>query len=931
MKLKKINENEWEIPKEGKMNVPVKIFASEKLLEKIKEDASLQQAMNVAMLPGIVEKSIVLPDAHQGYGFSIGGVAAFDLDKGIISPGGVGYDINCLTGDTKILTEFGTNKEIKDFKEELTEIEAGKLKLKQITRKLPSLNFYSKNIENKEIQLFMSKENEVYEIKTETGFKIKATTDHPFLTKDGMKEMGLLNKEEIAVFPFEGIKEETKIDEKLAIISKIFGYILGDGCVSITNKLCRASAYGKKEDLIKMKEDLKRIGINSSLNYRERKCKVNNYYGTNEFIGKCSELNIYSKFAIMLQELGMPVGIKSKQEYSVPEWIKKSPKYIKRLFLAGFFGAEMSSPKTHSKTGFYSPILGQNKANEAKQSMRNLLLEISEMLSEFGIKVNKISEVNYPKVSTIRLIVSADEDNLLKLWRTIGFEYNEKRQKLANIASLYALKKKRLTEERIEVSRKIKEYKDKGFKIKELVKLFVSENINERFVKRHFYENAGHRITLDFASFNEFKGKCLKDLEDYGCLFDKIEEIKKMGREEVYDFTVADNHNFIANSFIVSNCGVRILATNLNIKEMKDKKKEVLHQISRDVPKGVGRCSVVKLSKEEIKEVLETGARWAVKRGYGSKDDLERTEDYGCLDDCKAEDVSARAIARGLPQLGSLGSGNNFLEIQEVDEIYDTRIAAAFGIKEKGQICIGIHCGSRGLGHQVASDYIQLMEEEYGFESLPDRELINAPIKSELGKKYLSAMRCAANFAYCNRQMIQEWTEKAVKRFFPKAEFNLVYDVCHNIAKIEEHIVDGKKMMLCVHRKGATRSFGPGRSDLPKVYQKTGQPVLLPGSMGTASYILVGTKESEELSFSSTAHGAGRVSSRSSAIRNLRGEDVKKELEDKGVDVEAGSWKGLVEEAPSVYKDIDEVARVSDTVGLARKVCRLKPVAVMKG
>ena len=379
------------------------------------------------------------------------------------------------------------------------------------------------------------------------------------------------------------------------------------------------------------------------------------------------------------------------------------------------------------------------------------------------------------------------------------------------------------------------------------------------------------------------------------------------------------------------NCGVRILATNLTKKEIRSKKKDMLHQIARDVPKGVGKGGVVRIDRKEIKEILETGAKWAVKKGYGKKEDLEKTEDYGCIAGAKAEDVSDRATARGLPQLGSLGSGNHFLEIQEVDEIYDPAIAQKFGIKEKGQILIGIHCGSRGLGHQVASDYIKAMEEEYGFENLPDRELINAPISSELGKKYFSAMACAANFAFCNRQIIMNQVEKSVKRFFPNVKIELIYDVCHNIIKFETHDFDGEKMKLCIHRKGSTRSFGPGRSELPKIYQKTGQPVLLPGSMGTASYILVGTNESEKLSFASTAHGAGRISSRSAAIRNLKEEDIKKELAEKGIDVEAGSWKGLVEEAPSVYKDIDEVAKVSDKLGLAKLVVRLKPLAVMKG
>ena len=412
-----------------------------------------------------------------------------------------------------------------------------------------------------------------------------------------------------------------------------------------------------------------------------------------------------------------------------------------------------------------------------------------------------------------------------------------------------------------------------------------------------------------------------------------------MDGHQGYGFSIGGVAAFDLDKGIISpggvgydiNCGVRFLATNLTKKDILTKKKDILHQISRDVPKGIGKGSVVKLNKNEIKEILETGAKWAVKNGYGTKGDLEKTEDYGCISGADASDVSERAIARGLPQLGSLGSGNHFLEIQEVDEIYDKEIAKKFGIKEKGQITIGIHCGSRGLGHQVASDYIKLMENEYGWENLPDRELINAPINSELGKKYLSAMACAANFAFCNRQMIMEWVKKSVKRFFPQAKLELIYDVCHNIAKIEEHIVGGKKMKLCVHRKGATRSFGPERKKLPKTYQKTGQPVLLPGSMGTASYILVGTKEAEELSFSSTAHGAGRVCSRSAALRNLRVKDIKKELEEKGIDVEAGSWKGLVEEAPSVYKDIDEVAKVSDEVGLAKKVARLKPLAVMKG
>jgi tRNA-splicing ligase RtcB len=379
------------------------------------------------------------------------------------------------------------------------------------------------------------------------------------------------------------------------------------------------------------------------------------------------------------------------------------------------------------------------------------------------------------------------------------------------------------------------------------------------------------------------------------------------------------------------NCGVRLLASNLTKKDILSKKKELLHQISRDVPKGVGRGGAVNLSREEIKGVLERGCSWAVEKGYGFKEDLGKIESQGCIEGGRSEDVSARAIKRGLGQLGSLGAGNHFLEIQEVAEIYDEETAKKFGINEVGQVMMMIHCGSRGLGHQVASDYIKLMEDEYGFEDLPDRELINAPVNSDLGKKYFSAMACAANFGFSNRHLIMHFVRDSFKRIFPKAELKLVYDVAHNVAKIEDHVVDGKKMTLCVHRKGATRSFGPGRKELPDCYKKTGQPILLPGSMGTASYVLVGTKKAEEISFGSTAHGAGRVMSRHAAIKSFKGEDIKKELEAKGIDIEAGSWKGLAEEGPQVYKDIDEVVKVSHEVGIGNLVAKLKPLGVVKG
>lgn len=931
VEIKKISDVEWEIPKTGKMKVPGRVFASEKLMKNIKQDKTLEQIQNVAMLPGILKASIAMPDAHQGYGFSIGGVAAFPLDKGVVSPGGVGFDINCLTGDSKILTEFGTYKEIKEFESVFTEIESMGLKMKQIEEKLHSLNLQSKKMEDKEILMLLKKEKQnIFEIETESGFKIKATADHPFLTKSGMKELKSLKKEDLAIFPFEGIKESETINTKRAIIAKIFGYFLGDGTVYFTKERGYAVAYGKKGDLEEIKRDLEVIGFKSGIYYRERDHKVFNQYNIIKFKAGNYELHVRTGFADLLRDLGMPIGNKTKQEFSIPNWIKESPKYIKRLFLAGFFGAELSTPKTHTKTGFYSPVLGQNKIKKLKNNMKKFMLEISELLLEFGVRINKISEISYPKVSTIRLLISAEEENLLKFWSRIGFEYNTERKSIANIAILYMLKKKRMTEKRKNIANKIKEYREKGFSLKELQEVFDSEITNKRFIERHYYEKAGQRLPLDFISFNYFKEKCLMDLENYGCLFDKIKSIKEIGKEDVYDFTIKDNHNFIANNFIVSNCGVRILATNIKVSEFMKKRKEILHDFTRAIPSGVGRGRKERLSFEELDEVLEKGAEWTVEKGKATKEDLERCEENGKMGNANPKDVSHRAKQRGLPQLGTLGAGNHFLEVQKVDEIFDEKIAKIFGLS-KDCIVIAIHCGSRGLGHQVASDYIKAMEDEYGFKSLPDRELINAPIKSELGKRYLSAMNCAVNFAFCNRQLIMHDVRQVLKRYFPKNKNQLVYDVCHNIAKIEEHEVDGKKMKLCIHRKGATRSFGPGRKEIPKIYRDVGQPVILPGSMGTASYILVGTKKAEEISFGSTAHGAGRVMSRHEALNKFRGEQIKKELQEKDIEIEAGGWKSIAEEAPGVYKDIDEVVRVSHKAGIGNLVAKVKPLAVMKG
>ncbi len=378
------------------------------------------------------------------------------------------------------------------------------------------------------------------------------------------------------------------------------------------------------------------------------------------------------------------------------------------------------------------------------------------------------------------------------------------------------------------------------------------------------------------------------------------------------------------------NCSVRLLKTNLTKKDILKNQKKIAEALYRKIPSGVGRGSRFNLTKKELNKLLEGGAKYIVEKGYGIKEDYLHTEEEGCMKNANASKVSERAMRRGIGQLGTLGAGNHFLEVQYVDEIFDDKIAEVFGLK-KNQVTIMIHCGSRGLGHQVASDYIKKMEEGYGFENIPDRELINAPIKSELGRDYLSAMSAAANFAFANKQLITHWIRKEMKFLFPKIKIDVIYDICHNIAKFEEHIINGKKKEVLIMRKGATRSFGPNKKEVPEIYKKIGQPVIIPGSMGTASYLLVGTKKSEELTFGSTVHGAGRVMSRHEAMKQKKGEEVKLNLSARGIEVKSGNWKGLAEESPEVYKDIDEVVKVVDELGISKKIIRLKPLIVVKG
>jgi len=383
------------------------------------------------------------------------------------------------------------------------------------------------------------------------------------------------------------------------------------------------------------------------------------------------------------------------------------------------------------------------------------------------------------------------------------------------------------------------------------------------------------------------------------------------------------------------NCGVRLIKTNLTLEEIKPKINDIVNVLFSNVPAGVGSTGKIRVTPDEEEKLLVKGARWAVERGYGRKEDLEYTEEKGELKGADPSKVSKRAYERGKRQSGTLGSGNHFLEVQVIDEIYDEKAAAVFGLS-KGQATVMIHSGSRGFGYQVCDEYSKSMLrclEKYGI-SVPDRQLACAPVTSPEGKAYIGAMACAANYAWSNRQCLMHLTRLVFEKVFGRSEkdlgMDLVYDVAHNIGKFEKHKINEKEKTLFIHRKGATRAFGAGHPEIPDDYREVGQPVIIPGDMGRNSYLLVGTAKAEE-TFFSTCHGAGRLMSRKAAIAACRGRSLTRELADKGIMVKSAGSSTLAEEAPEAYKDVNDVVDVVHNAGISKKVCRMKPLGVVKG
>jgi len=385
------------------------------------------------------------------------------------------------------------------------------------------------------------------------------------------------------------------------------------------------------------------------------------------------------------------------------------------------------------------------------------------------------------------------------------------------------------------------------------------------------------------------------------------------------------------------NCGVRLVRTNLTEAEVRPRIEQLVIDLFTNIPSGLGSEGKIKASRKELDEVMTQGSRWAVEKGYGLPEDIVTTEESGCMKGARADKVSDKAKKRGLPQLGTLGSGNHFLEVAVVDEIYDRDAAKVMGIDDPGQVLVLIHTGSRGFGHQICSDYVELLGQavkKYGI-NLPDRQLACAPVESPEGRDYLAAMACAANYAWTNRQFILHWTRESFARVFGKSQAELgmrqIYDVCHNIAKIEKYDIDGKPERLCVHRKGATRAFPAGHPDIPDAYKAIGQPVLIPGDMGRYSFVALGTEAAMAETFGSTCHGAGRLMSRGAAKRSLKGADVARSLAARGITVKAENMASLAEEAPQAYKDVSEVVDITHQAGISRKVVKTRPIGVIKG
>jgi tRNA-splicing ligase RtcB len=956
----------WEIERSGGMRVPARVFASEALLEEIGEDMTLDQVQDAAHLPGVAAYTACLPDGHQGYGFPIGGVAGIDAEAGCISPGAVGYDINCLPAETDVRLSFGRLRPIADLRDEVGDERATVAAAEEGEVDSP-------------VRLLTESDSEVvYKVTTETGDTVRATADHPFRTPAGMVELSDLEQgDTVSISPFRGIEHEdpedfvvvdeddlddanpqlvrflkrndllplNSTDEAFNRLLKLAGFHTGDGSFAAE----QTWFYADPEDLEQIREDIAALGFTPSRIYeREREHEID---------GSTFERTEYSVkvgargFKRLLVELGVPTGRNVESAFTTPDCLGRLTDWQRALYLSAYFGAEMSAPVPQHGKNIQCPTFSQTRTRASADAGEQFVREIADYLAQIGIETNTVERFDADSGEDrerLRLGVKNDSENLVRFFERVGYRYNESKQREGVTALQYFKTKERAIEERAGIASEVARLADGGTPVSELEKRY---DANGRFVERSAWggREGRPRPPADVPEYDEFR----EHLTVHGDLTVEtvVESIEPSGEERVYDIGVEhEAHNFVADGFVVSNCGVRMLTTPLDYADVHGREEELVEALAEGVPAGLGGGGVVETDVETIDEILERGVEWAVDEGYAAEADLAHCEDEGRRTDADPGAVSREAKERGAAQVGSLGSGNHFLEVQRVTDVYRPEVADAFGLRED-QVVVLIHCGSRGLGHQVCTNYLRKIEQRHPdlLAQLPEKELAAAPAGSDLADAYYGAMCAATNFAWTNRQLIAHRVRETLSRLFAldPTRVPLLYDVAHNVAKLEEHEVPvdaegvacaeadavGREVRpLYVHRKGATRAFPAGRPELPGAYADVGQPVLVPGSMGAGSYVLRGGARSLELTFGSTAHGAGRLMSRTRAKQEFWGEDVRDDLRDtQRIYVAAESGATIAEEAPGVYKDVDEVVRVSDALGIGDRVARTFPVCNVKG
>ena len=964
--LTRVEPYVWEIARTGEMRVPARVFASEALLEQIGDDRTLSQVQDAAHLPGVAAYTACLPDGHQGYGFPIGGVAGIDAEDGCISPGAIGYDINCLPADTDVRLEFGRRVPIAELTtrvgEERATVAAGEDGEHQSTVRLAT----------------ESTPTDVYEVTTADGRTVRATADHPFRTPDGMVELGeIAAGDRVLVSPFRGIEHESpeefvvvdeddlddadpqlvsfleendllplrSTDDALARLLKLAGYHTGDGSFSGE----QTWFYGKPDDLEAIREDIAALGFTPSRVYeRERDHEVD---GT-EFARTEYSVRVGARgFKRLLAEMGVPTEKKVESEFVTPDYLDRLADWQRALYLSAFFGAEMSEPSPQHTKNRYCPKVSQTRKRSVADAGEQFLREIGAYLESIGVETSSIERFDAASGADrerLRIGIKNDSQNLIRFFERVGYRYGAEKQRSAVAALQYLRQKERVIELRAEIAEEARALADGGTPVSEIAGQF---DINRRFVERSVWSGreGRPRPPRDFPDYEQFVDDV--DVRDDMAVETTVVSVEHAGEERVYDIGVEhEAHSFVADGFVVSNCGVRLLTTPLEYDDVRGREAELVEALAAGVPAGLGGGGVVETDVETVDEILARGVEWARDEGYATAADLAHCEDEGRRVDADPGAVSREAKERGATQVGSLGSGNHFLEVERVTDVYRPEVAAAYGLRED-QVVVLIHCGSRGLGHQVCTNYLRAIEQDHAdlLERLPETELAAAPAGSRLADEYFGAMCAATNFAWVNRQLIAHRVRETFADVLgadPTA-VELLYDVAHNVAKLEDHTVpvDGEGVAcadadavaretkpLYVHRKGATRAFPAGRPELPGAHADVGQPVLVPGSMGAGSYVLRGAPRSLDQTFGSTAHGAGRLMSRTQAKQEFWGEDVRDDLrEGQQVYVAAESGATIAEEAPGVYKDVDEVVRVSDELGIGETVARTFPICNVKG